>query len=162
MNISFPWMVEAAKHVGLKEIPGKENNPTIINWLKSLRAWWSEDETPWCGTFAAHCMQVAGIPLPKHWYRAKDWANWGSRLVTPIYGCVVVFERKGGGHVGFVLGVDSKGRLLVIGGNQGNQVSVMPFDRARVVGFFWPPGVVFEPVSLPVLHSAADSSTNEA
>ena len=53
-------------------------------------------------------------------------------LQAPTVGCVVVFEREGGGHVGLVVGADTKGRLLVLGGNQGDAVSIAPFDRSRV------------------------------
>src|SRR6478609_3731844 len=122
------WIDEAIKYIGLKEITGKSTNLTIKQWLSQLRAWWSDDETPWCGVFAAHCMQTAGYKLPTHWYRAKDWLNWGHSIMTPVYGCVVVFTREGGGHVGFVVGIDTSGRIMVLGGNQGNKVSIAPFD----------------------------------
>ena len=49
------WIKEARKHIGLAEIPGKQHNPVIVNWLTALGAWWNDDETPWCGTFVAHC-----------------------------------------------------------------------------------------------------------
>ncbi|KWQ05489.1 hypothetical protein SE27_09660 [Acinetobacter harbinensis] len=62
------WMIEAKRHIGLKEVSGKTHNSTILSWLKSLGAWWSEDETAWCGTFIAHCLKVAGVKYPKHWY----------------------------------------------------------------------------------------------
>ena len=85
------WVAEARKHIGLKEIPGKQHNPVIVNWLKSLKAWWVDDETPWCGTFVAHCCRTAGRDLPQHWYRAKAWADAGRRLDKPAYGCLAVF-----------------------------------------------------------------------
>jgi uncharacterized protein (TIGR02594 family) len=44
----YPWYIEAKKHVGLKEIPGIKHNPVILGWLKSLKAWWSNDEEAWC------------------------------------------------------------------------------------------------------------------
>ena len=132
------WLAEARKHIGLKEIPGKQHNPTIIKWLAELKAWWKEDETPWCGTFVAHCCRTAGRDLPQHWYRAKAWADAGTRLAKPAYGCLVVFERSGGGHVGFVVGQDRAGNLLVLGGNQGNQVSIAKFPTTRVVAYVWP------------------------
>lgn len=132
------WLVEARKHIGLKEIPGKQHNPTIIKWLNALKAWWQEDETPWCGTFVAHCCRTAGRDLPRHWYRARAWADAGTRLSKPAYGCLAVFERSGGGHVGFVVGLDSAGNLLVLGGNQGNQVSIAKFAPARVTAYVWP------------------------
>ena len=108
------WLAEARKHIGLAEIPGKNHNPTILNWLTTLKAWWKEDETPWCGTFVAHCCRTGGRDLPQHWYRAKAWADAGTRLNKPAYSCIAVFERAGGGHVGFVVGKDRNGNLLIL------------------------------------------------
>jgi uncharacterized protein (TIGR02594 family) len=155
------WMSEARKHIGLKEIKGTGTNMTIKSWLSNLRAWWSDDETPWCGTFVASCMKAAGYPLPKHWYRAKDWLNWGVDIGSACFGCIVVFDRRGGGHVGFVVGKDKQGRLMILGGNQGDAVSVAPFDTARVIGYRMPVGVMSR-ITLPLMVSADLSSTNEA
>lgn len=162
------WLREARRHTGLTEIPGKRHNPAIINWLATLRAWWSDDETPWCGTFAAHCCRTAGRDIPQHWYRARAWADAGTRLQEPAYGCIAVFERAGGGHVGFVVGQDAQGNLLVLGGNQGNRVSVAKFSRARVLAYVWPSenGQPRYPDAsryrLPPVAAAGGLSVNEA
>ena len=156
------WLQEARKHIGLREIPGAKHNTTISKWLTKLKAWWRDDETPWCGTFVAHCVQYAGLVPPKEWYRARSWADWGTPTATPRIGCIVVFERKGGGHVGFVVGEDTQGRLLVLGGNQGDAVSIAPFDKARVLCYRIPPNYLVPHGSLPVFAAAGESSTNEA
>lgn len=157
------WIDEAKSHIGLAEVPGVKHNPTIQVWLKKLNAWWTDDETPWCGVFVAWCMQAAGIAVPKYYMRAKDWATWGVALSRPVVGCVVVFERKGGGHVGFVLGQDQRGNLMVIGGNQGNRVTIAPFDRNRVIAYRWPSGAAFpEDKPLVLVTSDGKLSTNEA
>ena len=156
------WLDEARKHIGVAEIPGKDHSPVITRWLSDLGAWWTDDDTPWCGVFVAHCFRSAGVQLPKHWYRAKAWLDWGI-TVPPLVGCVVVFERVGGGHVGLLVGKDQGGRLMVLGGNQGNKVSVAPFDPARVAGYRWPPMVAIPPsLPLPVITSMARASENEA
>lgn len=157
------WLDIARRYVGLAEIPGKAHNPTISRWLRDLRAWWSDDETPWCGTFVAAVFREAGYSLPQHWYRAKAWLDWGVKLDQPAFGCVVVFERSGGGHVGYVVGRDQLGRLLVLGGNQGNKVSVAPFQTDRLAGYRWPIEAIMDPrVAPPRLASNQASSTNEA
>lgn len=155
------WIDEAYKHLGLKEVAGKGTNITIQSWLSTLRAWWRDDETPWCGTFVAHCIKTAGYSTPKHWYRAMDWLNWGVEIAAPCYGCVVVFSRTGGGHVGFVVGKDKKGHLVVLGGNQGNAVTVAPFEVDRVVGYRMPEST-YSRSKLPLMAVAAGVSTNEA
>ena len=49
----------------------------------------------------------------------QSYLSWGEKLDRPVLGCVVVFTRDGGGHVGFVVGKSTSGNLLVLGGNQG-------------------------------------------
>lgn len=158
------WLWSAMAYLGVREVPGKEHNGAIVRWLRELKAWWSDDETPWCGTFVAQCMREGGVQsIPKHWYRALAWLDWGVAIQHPRVGCVVVFNRKGGGHVGFVLGRDLSGRLLVIGGNQGNAVTVAPFDVSRVAGYRMPKEKELQYLPLPTIALATGvSSTNEA
>lgn len=132
------WVRFARRYIGLAEIPGRESNPTIQRWLRSLRAWWDDDSTPWCGTFVAHCLTESGCQPPAAWYRARAYLNWGLTLHIPAVGCVAVLDRKGGGHVGFVVGRTYDGRIAILGGNQGDQVNVCGFDSARVLGWRWP------------------------
>lgn len=155
------WLSVAISHQGLKEVPGPAHNSKIIGWLRDLKAWWSDDETAWCGTFVAHCMQAAGQPIPTHWFRAKAWAEYGSNLrpdrLAP--GAILIFDRKGGGHVGFYVGQDTR-YYYVLGGNQDNGVNVMKIARSRLVASRWPKG---EPViGKPVAMKGGKVSTNEA
>ena len=161
------WLTRARTYLGTSEIPGKQTAPTIARWLRELKSIWSDDETPWCGTFVASMFRETdkGIALPVHWYRARAWLDWGVPLHKPALGCVVVYERAGGGHVGFVVGTDVLGRVMTLGGNQGNRVSIAPFDQWRVLGYRWPLGRVAELAAagpLPLLTSSGASSENEA
>ncbi len=160
------WMIEAKKHIGLKEVSGKAHNPTILSWLKSLGAWWSEDETAWCGTFIAHCLKVAGVKYPKHWYRALDYVNYGSKLTKPAYGCVAIKTRQGGGHVCFVVGRDEKTRKLVcIGGNQSNMVCYALYAESNFQEFRWY-GMTDRPAQhrydLPIMTGVTATRVSEA
>lgn len=136
------WLIEAKKLFGTKEIVGPQHNSKIQGWLSKLGAWWSDDETPWCGVFVAHCLQNASQPFPKAYYRAKAWADYGSLLrrdrLAP--GAILVFDRKGGGHVGFYVGED-RNHYYVLGGNQANAVNVSKIARARLLVARWPKGV---------------------
>lgn len=157
------WIVEAKKHIGLREIPGPKDNGVILGWLKSLKAWWSNESVPWCGTFAAHCVRSAGLPIPKDWMRATAWLSIGKVLPKPAEGCIVVFSREGGGHVGFVVGKDKQGHLMVLGGNQGDAVSIRPFDTGRVLGYRWPSvSPLPERYNLQIIDSDGKVSMNEA
>ena len=145
------WIKEARKHIGLKEIVGaKAHNPTIVQWLKEMvafpgaaKSWYFEDETPWCGLFVGHCLGKSERAVIKDWYRAKAWANAGlTKLAKPAYGCIAVKSRQGGGHVFFVVGKNAKGQILGLGGNQGNAVSIVPFNPADIDGYYWPSKLV--------------------
>lgn len=162
--MDYPWIVEGKKYIGLKEIPGSKHNTTIQKWLVNLKAWWMDDETPWCGVFVGHCIKSAGFKIPKYYMRAKAWSeSWGQGLTNPTEGCIVVFDRKGGGHVGFVMGVTEDNLLAVLGGNQGNAVNIAKFDRSRVVGYYWPyESEVPTHFNLSKIDLSGPVSTNEA
>lgn len=157
-----PWLAEARRHEGLREIPGAPTAPTIQRWLADLGAWWRDDETPWCGVAVAAWMQAAGVtPLPRFWMRARAWADWGQPLPWAALGAVAVFSRKGGGHVGLVTGEDQDGNLLILGGNQGNAVNIRAFPRDRLLAFRWPPGRALPRFEQLAMGSAA-ATTGEA
>lgn len=155
------WLTIALEYLGKREIPGAPTAPFLTKMLRAVKAPWSDDETPWCGTAVGAWMLEAGIEIPKNPWRALAWLGWGVTLAAPIVGCVVVFTRKGGGHVGFVVGKDAAGNLLVLGGNQGDAVTIRAFPLSRVAGYRWPapgPAVL---TALPVLTTTA-FSTSEA
>ncbi len=156
-----PWLAVARADIGLREIEGAPTAPRIAAWLRDLRAWWSDDETPWCGTACAAWMRAAGVAIPRHWYRARAWADWGQPLDRPAHGCIVVFARRGGGHVGLLVGQDEAGRLLILGGNQGDAVNVRSFGRDRVLAYRWPPGVGL-PRFTELALGSAPATTGEA
>lgn len=164
------WIVEARKHIGLKEIAGSKHNPTIIGWIKNLSGWFTDDETPWCGTFIAQCLKETNRGYPKHWYRALAYADYGTRLAKPAYGSIGVMGRTGGGHVTFIVGETNDGKYLVgLGGNQSNAVNLMKFPKSRFTAFAWPTydtGVASSPYpdryNLPKYDNSLKVSTNEA
>lgn len=73
-----------------------------------------------------------------NWVNSVPDASCMTKLSKPAYGCIVTFTRQGGGHVGFVIGKDKSGNLMVLGGNQGNRVSIAAFSPSRVTGYYWP------------------------
>jgi len=159
------WIAEAKKHIGQKEIKGSKHNPIIISWLDNLKAWWSEDESAWCGTFVAHCLAESRITYPKHWYRALDYLNYGTRLIQPAYGCVAVKSRIGGGHVCFVVGQTKEGKLVCLGGNQNDMVCFALYDKKDFEAFMWY-GRTSQPAqgryNLPILSNITATSVSES
>lgn len=156
------WLLCARKELGLKEIKGPQHNPRILEmWKKIRRSGIKDDETPWCAAFVGACLETVGI-MSTRYESAKSYLSWGQELHSPELGCIVVFTREGGGHVGFVVGKDEAGRLLVLGGNQGDQVCIRAFDVSRVSGFRWPSGVPLpSPEPLPRL-AATELSRSES
>jgi len=146
------WYREAKKWIGLREFPGAKHNPTIIGWARRLGAKVlginvTDDETPWCGLFTAHCMDASGITPPKIAVRASAWGTWGRELNGPRLGCVLVFTRQGGGHVGFYVGEDNSA-YHVLGGNQSNSVNIMRINKDRLTSMRWPTGVALHPAKV--------------
>lgn len=131
------WLIEARRHLGVREIPGTNDAPFLRRWQAQLGAPWL-GPAPWCGVFVAWCLRQCQCEPPKAWYRARAYLDWGFVQPVPAVGSVVVFDRAGGGHVGFVAGKTGANRLAVLGGNQGDAVSVASFDRSRVLGYRWP------------------------
>lgn len=176
------WIAAARRHIGLREDTSKNtHSPVILAMLGDMgkfsneaRAWYRDDETPWCGLFVGHCLGVSGRYVVKEWYRALAWHApvQLSQLSRPAYGAIVTFTRDGGGHVGFIVGKDARGNLMVLGGNQSNSVSIAPFAVSRATGFFWPSmwsgGSLMKSVpleeryNLPLLESNGKLSTNES
>lgn len=135
------WMPKAISYLGEKEIPGYQHNPMVLRGWEAIGAtWFTDDETPWCGSFVGLVFKEVGLDSEHTWKmaRARHWLNWGVPISRPAYGCVVVFTRGSGGHVAFVTEVLDNGNLMVLGGNQGNQVSIAEYDKDRVLGYRWP------------------------
>lgn len=162
------WLAAATKKLGVREIAGAKHNPTILGWLKLLGAWWSNDEEPWCGVFVAICLKEVGLPIIKHWYRAKAWAEWGV-AVTPRLGALLVFGREGGGHVGWYVGqavqtIRGKPVLFyrVRGGNQSNMVRDSWIEAERLIACRWPEGVAATSGRVELAWNGEPLSRNEA
>lgn len=157
------WLTLARSDIGEKETLGPNDSLYIRKMLAKLGAKWLLGQ-PWCGGAVASWMQPCGVQIPKNWFRAKAWLDWGVKLDNPTLGCVVVFERKGGGHVGLVVGRDATRNLMVLGGNQSDSVRISRFAPGRAVGYRWPTEYADSKgdVVLPVLAANGQLSTNEA
>ncbi len=135
------WLTVASRELGQREVIGRGDNPRILEYLKNTGLNRSQlaDETSWCAAFVGWCLEQAGIRSTRR-ANARSYLDWGKALPEPTPGCVVVFSRGNNpaqGHVAFWLGRVGA-FAIVLGGNQGNAVSVAPYDVARVVGYRWP------------------------
>jgi uncharacterized protein (TIGR02594 family) len=128
-------LVEAYKLLGVKETLGKDNNPVILNWAETvgLKRQYTADEIPWCGLFMAFVCHKAAKPIPVNPLWARNWNNFGKPQKVAMLGDVLVFSRGSGGHVGIYVGEDEK-CYHVLGGNQGDAVSIVRIQKVRCIG----------------------------
>ncbi len=128
-------LVNARKLIGTREVLGEKNNPLILQWAKdlNLESIYNADSIPWCGLFMAHVCKISELEIPKMPLRAKNWLNFGDEQEHAMLGDVLVFSRNGGGHVGIYVGED-KNFYHVLGGNQGDKVSIVRIDKTRCIG----------------------------
>lgn len=163
----LPWMVVAKSILGVKEAPGPKNNPIIMEWAVVARVAkvYTADSIPWCGTTMAFCFAQLGIEPVKDPLWALNWAKFGTAIpkTKPVYGAVAVFKRKGGGHVGLVVGHDNDA-LHILGGNQSDAVTITRVSKSRLVALRWPPGMEnFQPGPVLKMTTLNQSlSINEA
>lgn len=133
-----PWLDVALKELGVAEVQGPKDNPRIVEYHQATTLKATDDEVPWCSSFACWCMQQSSV-IHLHKATARSWLLWGVPLQKPAYGCVVVIKRGNNpaqGHVGFLVGIDAE-HVHILGGNQGDKVSIAPFKREDVLGYRW-------------------------
>lgn len=171
-NRNEPTFLRIARsYMWLKEYRGSKHNPKIVEWWIKLGLPFRNDETPWCAGFVGGVLEEAGIRSTRSAAaRSYNWKGWGQVLEGPVVGAVVSLwrgKRRGAyGHVGFVVGKDQYGNLMILGGNQGNQVNIRPFSPTRVLSYHYPKGLKLPHApgfgNLPTVNSNGRVSTNEA
>jgi len=99
-------------------------------------------QTAWCAAFANATLSKTGLDGTGA-LNARSFLNWGEEVTTPQLGDVVVLSRGTDpnlGHVGFFKGFDAQGNILILGGNQGDEVSVKSYSADRLLGYRRPAG----------------------
>ena len=126
--------IVAYKFLGVKEIVGPQHNTVIINWAKELEIYnYKSDEVPWCGLFIAKVCKDAGKEIVDNPLWARNWLKWGTKQEIAMFGDLLVFKRGLGGHVGIYVG-ENESNYHVLGGNQGNEVSIIEINKSRLLG----------------------------
>lgn len=140
---------EALALYGTLETPGSRDNPIIIGWARELGLdrVYSDDAIPWCGLFQAVVAKRATWDIPSTPLWARSWAQWGNPLQPgdrASLGDVLVFSRKGGGHVGQYVG-ETGAFYHVLGGNQDDAVNIRMIAKARCIAVRRAPWRVSQP-----------------
>ena len=122
---------------------------------------YNADSVPWCGAMMAWWMSQCGITPPPIAIRALSWASWGIPLSKPVPGAVLVFTRKGGGHVTQYEGEDAT-HYYCLGANQGDMVNTARIPKDRKPLIRWPKGepVIGKPVQMAA--GGVPTGTSEA
>ncbi len=129
----------ALSQYGVKEVKGVKDHPQIINYFTSMGFEKSKfkDETAWCSAFANWVAQEAGYERSKK-LTARSWLAIGASTKTPQPGDVVVLWREDPnswkGHVGFLV-KESRRYVYLLGGNQGNSVSIKAYPKNRILDY---------------------------
>jgi uncharacterized protein (TIGR02594 family) len=127
-------LVEALKLYGVHEVKGDADNPVILGWAKEIGInEYRHDSIAWCGLFAAITAHRAGWDIVENPLWAANWLKWGVPAPTPMLGDILVFSRPGGNHVGLYVGEDPLA-FSVLGGNQGDKVSIVRIAKSRLRG----------------------------
>jgi len=126
-------LLKAIELFGTKEVVGSRHNPVIIGWAKEVNLGniYKSDEIPWCGLFMAVVIKRADRQPVTDPLGALNWNRFGAPVEKPMLGDILTFTRKGGGHVGIYVGEDTSA-YHVLGGNQGNQVSIVRIAKSRL------------------------------
>lgn len=145
----------AERFVGLSEVPGSQAHPQVLAMLQLDATWPEDDAVPWCSAFVNYVAWLLRLPRSKS-LRARSWLGVGTPVLPhhmcPGFDVVVLgFPDDPGpqtidarGHVAFFAGWeppdvwerDECESLLLLGGNQGNSVSVQVYglDRWQLLG----------------------------
>lgn len=156
-----PWLATAIASIGIAEVPGNKDNPVILAMAKkcggNIAKNYTHDEIAWCKMFTEYCLAVNGLKgVDSLW--ALDNTKLGVKLAGPAFGAIACKKRTGGGHTFIIAGKDKNGKIVAVGGNQGDRVSRATFSLSEIVSYNWPNGYPL-PVktglsSLPVVDSA--------
>ena len=149
--VRCPWMRTALLQWGIRDIPGLRARIGV--YLSTVGDPLTTPTTAWCSAFVNWCMRQNGIRGGAS-DNARSWLAWGTPLVCAEWGCVTVLSRDAAGphagHVGFLIDEDYKSRrVMLLGGNQSNQVMFRDFPTDgkkgfRLLGYRWPPGKLIE------------------
>lgn len=141
------YLLHALSELQTAEIPGEKDNPRIVRYWNEAKISpaVNDDETAWCAAFVGAMLFRDGVEGTRK-PNAKSYALWGHEWAGMGLGAVVVLHRSGNapkwqGHVGFCVGMNAS-NVYVLGGNQGNKVSIAAFPRSRVMTIRQPLGII--------------------
>ena len=136
-KMEFSWLRVARSQMGVSEVPGSGNSKQVLEYHATTTLKATQDSVPWCSSFVNWCMEQAGYRGTKS-AAAASWLSYGSECGEfKPHGSIVILKRKGGNHVGFLVGSDQF-NVYLLGGNQADAVNIRPFAHSLVRGYVLP------------------------
>ena len=120
----------ASQEIGQGEVESNNKGKAVRLYLKG------QEGLPWCAGFVSYCIAKSGKNIP-YTLRAKDFLRLGKKVNIPKPNDLIVFTRKGGGHVGIIERVSDK-EIVTIEGNLGNypsKVKRVVYKRGNIKNF---------------------------
>ena len=155
------YLVDALGDIGLQEwvLNGrgrKVSNPTVERYIDKVEGHpLSAIDTPWCAYFIGAKLEYNGIACSKSGM-ARSYLKWGNQIDKHDdskwkCGDIVIFWRGSpngsAGHVAFLLHWDET-NVYVLGGNQGDKVTIQRFPRTKVIGIARPASKWFTKINV--------------
>jgi len=133
------WLDVASAEHGVAEVRGGETQ-RIIEYFRSTSYHASEDEVPWCAAFVSCVLDQCQLDNPAT-VTARRFLDYGVELRDWRPGCIAVLWRgsptASTGHVGFVVAAYGD-QICLLGGNQGDRVSLAIYPASQVLSYRWP------------------------
>lgn len=130
----------ASREIGIRELPGDLHNERIVQYANEAGFEnISRDESHWCSYFMNWVAHKAGLKKSNSGM-ARSWLRVGRPVDKPLPGDIVIFWREAKnstkGHVGIFMGfAQGSKKIYVLGGNQGDSVSIKPYLKSRLLGY---------------------------
>ena len=121
------------------------------------------DSVPWCAAAVGSWLKRAGLK-PSGSLSAISYEDYGTKLQTPILGCIGVKRRSGEGwmrHVGFVVAANPS-YVWMVSGNASDSVNIAAYSRFQFTAFRWPGGPVPKDLSPLPTDAAGAKGQSEA
>jgi uncharacterized protein (TIGR02594 family) len=158
------WLALAWGDLGVAETPGADHTRRVVRYYADVgHAQITNDETAWCAAFLGSCLERAGIASTRS-LMARSYLTWGHPLEEFRAGAVAVLSRTADpalGHAGFLIG-ETADRIILLGGNQDDAVTVEAFPRARLLGLRWPPPAITTQPVIPEAEASAEATAGPA
>lgn len=125
----------AARAIGLNE---NDQKAALTDYLSTGGTNLDPATLAWCAAFVNSTLKQSGMEGTGS-NMARSFLDWGQPVDQPQKGDVAVFSRGDPngpyGHVGFFEGYNADGTIRVLGGNQGDAVSVANYSPNSLLGF---------------------------